>query len=41
MPIERIKGKALFIWLAYPDQPSSPEAEGQRFDFSRMGDLVP
>ncbi len=41
VPLEKIKGKALFIWLAYPDRPDQPGAPGERFRFSRMGDLVP
>ena len=34
VPVENIKGKALFIWLAYPDHP------GATFDLSRMGEIV-
>jgi len=41
VPLEKIKGKALFIWLAYPDRPGQGSDPGERFQFSRMGDLVP
>jgi len=34
VPVDNIKGKALFIWLAYPDHP------GATFDLSRMGEIV-
>lgn len=41
VPLEKIKGKALFIWLAYPDRPGQGSVPGETFQFSRMGDLVP
>ena len=34
VPVENIKGKALFIWLAYPDRP------GYKFDVGRVGEIV-
>jgi signal peptidase I len=41
VPLDQIKGKALFIWLAYPDRPAQRDAPGETFHFARMGDLVP
>jgi len=34
VPVENIKGKALFVWLAYPDRP------GKKIDLSRVGEIV-
>jgi signal peptidase I len=34
VPVDNIKGKALFIWLAFPDRP------GATFDMKRMGQIV-
>ncbi len=34
VPVDNIKGKALFIWLAYPDRP------GATFELDRMGEIV-
>jgi signal peptidase I len=34
VPVDSIKGKALFIWLAYPDRP------GATFDLGRIGKIV-
>ncbi|HTJ43260.1 MAG TPA: signal peptidase I [Kofleriaceae bacterium] len=34
VPVDNIKGKALFIWLAYPDRP------GATFEMERMGEIV-
>ncbi len=34
VPVDSIKGKALFIWLAYPDRP------GATFELDRMGQIV-
>jgi signal peptidase I len=35
VPVDNIKGKALFVWLAYPDRTNGP-----RFEFDRMGQIV-
>jgi signal peptidase I len=34
VPVDNIKGKALFIWLAFPDRP------GATFEMGRMGEIV-
>jgi signal peptidase I len=34
VPVNNIKGNALFIWLAYPDRP------GAKFEIDRMGKIV-
>ena len=40
VPVDSIKGKALFIWLAYPDRPGTDTEPGERFDLGRMGQIV-